>query len=287
MAGKRMFSKQVLLSDAFLDMSAEARALYVTLNMCADDDGLVNNTKSLMRVSGASKEHLEELESNNFIHVFESGVCVIMHWKVHNTIKNDRYVPSLLDEKNGLSENEKKVYEIRSEILDPQGRLDKKSIEKIKSKEGEERKEKIDFEKTNKESPRVSAPVNDEIDEDVFDCAETAKAGYGPYRNVMLTDDEFSAWKDECPQADEYINLMSNYLKSKGESYADCLAALRSWYLRDCRKRENSADSQFAAPLTASHSGASYDLERVKANSLKVPEYVKRNKEKSPAPGDV
>ena len=43
MAGKRMFSKQVLLGDAFLDMSAEARALYVTLNMCADDDGLVNN----------------------------------------------------------------------------------------------------------------------------------------------------------------------------------------------------------------------------------------------------
>ena len=142
MAGKRMFSKQVLLSDAFLDMSAEARALYVTLNMCADDDGLVNNTKSLMRVSGASKEHLEELISGNFIHVFESGVCVIMHWKVHNTIKNDRYVPSLLDEKNELSENEKKVYEICSANLDPQGRLDKKSIEKIKSEEGEERKEK-------------------------------------------------------------------------------------------------------------------------------------------------
>ena len=281
MARKRMFSKQVLLSDAFLDMSAEARALYVTLNMCADDDGLVNNAKSLMRVSGAGKEHLEELESNNFIHVFESGVCVIMHWKVHNTIKNDRYVPSLLDEKNELSENEKRVYEIRSENLDPQGRLNKNSIEKIKSEEGEERKENIDFEKTNKESPRVSAPVNDEIDEDVFDCAETAKAGYGPYRNVMLTDDELAAWKGECPQADEYINLMSNYLKSKGESYADCLAALRSWYLRDCRKRENSADSQFAAPLTASHTGASYDLERVKANSVKVPEYVKKNKEKS------
>ncbi len=278
MAGKRMFSKQVLLSDAFLDMSAEARALYVTLNMCADDDGLVNNTKSLMRVSGASKEHLEELESNNFIHVFESGVCVIMHWKVHNTIKNDRYVPSLLDEKNSVVENEKKMYEIRSANLDPQGRLNKNSIEKIKSEEGEERKEKIDFDKSNIESPRVSAPVNDEIDKNV--CVEIGKVGYGPYRNVMLTDDEFSAWKDECPQADEYINLMSNYLKSKGESYADCLAALRSWYLRDCRKRDNAEISQLAAPLTASHSGASYDLERVKANSLKVPQYVKKNKEK-------
>ena len=285
MAGKRMFTKQILLSDSFLDMSAEARALYVTLNMCADDDGLVNNTKSLMRVSGASKEHLEELISEKFIHVFESGVCVIMHWKVHNTIKNDRYVPSLLDEKNGLFENEKKVYEIRSENLDPQGRLDKKSIEKNRSEEGEERKENIDFEKTNKESPRVSAPVNDEIDKNV--CVDTGKSGYGPYRNVMLTDDEFSKWKNECPQADEYISLMSNYLKSKGESYADCLAALRSWYLRDCRKRENSAHSQFAAPLTASHSGASYDLERVKANSLKVPQYVKKNKETSPAPEDV
>ena len=229
MARKRMFSKQILLSDSFLDMSAEARALYVTLNMCADDDGLVNNTKSLMRVSGASKEHLEELESNNFIHVFESGVCVIMHWKVHNTIKNDRYIPSLLDEKNELSENEKKVYEIRSENLDPQRSIEKKSIEKNKSEEGEERKEKIDFVKSNKESPGVSAPANYENDKNV--CVDMGKSGYGPYKNVMLTDDEFSAWKDECPQADEYINLMSNYLKSKGESYADCLAALRSWYL--------------------------------------------------------
>ena len=91
-----------MLGDRFLDMSAEARALYVTLNMCADDDGLVNNTKSLMRVSGASKEHIDELIDSNFIHIFESGVCVILHWKIHNTIKNDRYSPSLLDEKNSV-----------------------------------------------------------------------------------------------------------------------------------------------------------------------------------------
>ena len=294
MARKRMLNKSIMLGDRFLDMSAEARALYVTLNMCADDDGLVNNTKSLMRVSGASKENLGELIDNNFIHIFETGVCVILHWKIHNTIKNDRYSPSLLDEKNSVVENEKKMYEIRSANLDPQGSSEK--ISKDQFNKGEERKENIDSENKKEESPREeSAHVNEETEKEICDCVDTGKAGYGPYENVMLTDDELTVWKSECPQWETYINLMSNYLKSKGESYADCLAALRSWYMRDCRKRENGVNSRngtgcsscassLAAPLTASHSGASYDLERVKQNAPKIPGYVKRNNKKPPAP---
>lgn len=135
-----MFNKQIMLSDSFLDMSADARSLYVTLNMCADDDGLVNNTKSLVRMCGASKDDLDELQANDFIHIFENGVCVIIHWKIHNTIKNDRYKPSILDEKDKLFVNEKKVYEIHCENLDPQGSIDKISIDKLNLEKGEERK---------------------------------------------------------------------------------------------------------------------------------------------------
>ena len=144
MAAKRMFNKQLMLSDSFLGMSAEARALYVTLNMCADDDGLVNNPKLLMRMSGANESHLEEIIDSGFIHIFESGVAVIMHWKVHNTIKNDRYNPSYLEEKEQLFTNEKKVYEIHCEILDPQGSIDKISKDKYSIGEGEERKDLSD-----------------------------------------------------------------------------------------------------------------------------------------------
>ena len=289
MSKKRMFSDKIMLSDGFLNMSAAARSLYVTLNLCADDDGLVNNTKSLMRLNGASDENLDELQAGNFIHVFESGVCAVMHWKIHNTIKSDRYSPSLLDEKSRLSEGEKKVYEIHCGNLDPQGRKDKISKDKINK--GEERKENTASENKKSSSPEESAPGNDENDKDLSVCAANSKAGYGPYKNVMLTARELAAWKSECPQWDAYITQMSDYLKSKGESYADCLAALRSWFMRDRRKRENAGKFRnirspacAGSGLSTQRSGSSYDLEKVKKKDMKIPEYVKRNK-KSPASG--
>ena len=285
MAQKRMFNKQIMLSDSFLDMSADARALYVTLNMCADDDGLVNNTKSLVRMCGASKENLEELQANDFIHIFENGVCVIVHWKIHNTIKNDRYKPSILDEKDRLFVNEKKVYEIHCENLDPQGSTDKISIDKLNIEKGEERKENIAFDESKEESARreESAPGNEENDlNDVIIPVDTVKKGYGAYKNVMLTDNELTDWKKECSDWQRYIDLMSNYIKSKGESYADCLAALRNWYLRD-RGRQQSPVSPLSEPKTASCSGASYDLSKVIGKDLrKPPVYTPKSRKKEP-----
>ena len=45
MAEKRMFSKQIIDSDAFLDMPLSAQALYFHLSMRADDDGFVDNPR--------------------------------------------------------------------------------------------------------------------------------------------------------------------------------------------------------------------------------------------------
>lgn len=106
-----MFAKTIVTSDAFLDMPLSARCLYFTLGMFADDDGFVNNPKSIMRQVGASTDDLNLLLAKRFILAFDSGVIVIKHWRIHNYIRNDRYKETkYLDEKSTLMLDEKGAY---------------------------------------------------------------------------------------------------------------------------------------------------------------------------------
>ena len=111
MAERRMFAKTIILSDAFLDMPLSARCLYFTLGMLADDDGFVNNPKSVMRQVGASTDDLNLLMIKKFVLSFESGVVVIKHWRVHNLIRKDRYNETkYIKEKSTLFLDENNAY---------------------------------------------------------------------------------------------------------------------------------------------------------------------------------
>lgn len=94
MAEKRMFTQKIVDSDAFLDVPLSTQALYFHLNMHADDDGFVNNPKKIQRVIGASLDDLKLLIAKRFILVFENGVIVIKHWRMHNLLRKDRYNPT-------------------------------------------------------------------------------------------------------------------------------------------------------------------------------------------------
>ena len=94
MAEKRMFTQKIIDSDAFLDMPLSAQALYFHLNMRADDDGFVNNPKRVTKLVSASEDDLKILLIKRFIIGFSSGVIVIKHWRMHNTLKSDRYHPT-------------------------------------------------------------------------------------------------------------------------------------------------------------------------------------------------
>lgn len=94
MADKRMFSKSIVLSDAFLDMPPTSRCLYFTLSMSADDDGFVNSPKSIMRQCGASEDDFKVLVAKKFIIPFDSGVIVIKHWRLNNYLRGDRHKPT-------------------------------------------------------------------------------------------------------------------------------------------------------------------------------------------------
>lgn len=90
MAERRMFAKTIIDSDAFLDMPLSTQSLYFHLSMRADDDGFINNPKKIQRMIGASDDDMKLLIAKNFIIIFESGIIVIKHWKIHNYIRGDR-----------------------------------------------------------------------------------------------------------------------------------------------------------------------------------------------------
>lgn len=94
MAEKRMLTKKIVDSDAFLEMPLSAQALYFHLVMRADDDGFVNNPKKISKYISASDDDFKILLAKRFIIGFESGVIVIKHWRMHNAIKSDRYHPT-------------------------------------------------------------------------------------------------------------------------------------------------------------------------------------------------
>ena len=98
MARKRMFTKNVVESDAFLSMPLSTQALYFHLNMKADDDGFVGNPKGIQRLIGAAEDDLKLLIVKHFLIPLDHGVVVIKHWRMHNTIRWDRYTPTVFQE---------------------------------------------------------------------------------------------------------------------------------------------------------------------------------------------
>lgn len=137
MAEKRMFTKKVIDSDEFVDMPLSTQCLYFHLNMNADDDGFVNNPKRIMRAIGASDDDLKILIAKQFVLVYETGVLVIRHWRLHNTLKSDRYHPTEYQEEYQQLGLNGKIYTWNQNgtKLEPQYRIDKNNIEKNKIEE--------------------------------------------------------------------------------------------------------------------------------------------------------
>ena len=113
MGERRMFSKTIIDSDNFLDMPLSSQLLYFHLSMRADDDGFINNPKSITRNVRCNDDDLKLLIAKQFIIPFESGVVVIKHWKIHNYIRADRYKETnCLEEKKFLQLNKGNEYVI-------------------------------------------------------------------------------------------------------------------------------------------------------------------------------
>lgn len=201
MAEKRMFARSLIDSDAFLDMPLSAQALYFHLNMRADDDGFVNNPKRITDYVGAASDDLKLLLAKRFIIVFDdSGVIVIRHWRLHNTLRSDRYHPTNYQaELSRLCIAENNAY--------------------TEQKSGQ------------KEAIHAGAPA--------ARTADKQKKPYGECSNVWLTDEELEKLRHDYPaHFAEYIQRLSLHIDAKGARYNSHYSVIRKWLIADGVKSE-------------------------------------------------
>ena len=141
-----MFSKKIIDSGIFLEMPLSTQCLYFHLNMRADDEGVVDNVRQIMRMIGANEYDIKTLLAKAFLLIVDGEVVVIKDWYIHNTLKNDRTEESLYhNQLNTIySINENKQYTKNGNILETKrkqsasidkdridkDRLDKSSIDK-------------------------------------------------------------------------------------------------------------------------------------------------------------
>lgn len=217
-----MFTKRITESDAFLDMPSSTQMLYFHFSMNADDDGFVNNPKKIQKMCGASDDDFKLLIVKSFIILFDSGIIVIKHWKMHNYIQADRYRPTdYVEEKSMLGIKSNKAYTLDVSKMDTEciqnGYIGKDSIGKVS----------IDKNSIDKDSKGESVR------------GEKAKRFYPP------TLDEV---KQYCEERKNNIDPMAfiDFYSSKGwmigkNRMKDWKAAVRTWERK--RKEKSQAES--------------------------------------------
>ena len=125
MAKKRMFSLDVVDTDAFLDLPASTQALYFHLGMHGDDDGFVGNPRKLTRNVGCRARDLTTLIEKGYVIAFPSGVVAGRDWRLNNELKNDRYHGTIYAaEKELLSIDASRRY-----VLEPSRHSDGSALE--------------------------------------------------------------------------------------------------------------------------------------------------------------
>lgn len=178
MAQKRTFDKVVTTSDDFLELSAEAQCLYFHMGMLADDDGLAKNYRSYMKLIGATNEDLQSLIDKSFIYKFDSDVIAIKHWKINNTVRNDRYRPTIFQNEFSrldIADNNEYIMLDTNGIpdgnqMDTKNSIDKNSKDKIsKEKNSLEKKREEKNNIVEKREDITILSANDVIVKDVID----------------------------------------------------------------------------------------------------------------------
>lgn len=231
-----MFAKTIIDSDAFLDMPLSTQALYFHLSMRADDDGFINNPKKIQRMVGCGDDDLKLLMAKRFILVFESGVIVIKHWKIHNYIRNDRYKPTLYqDEKALLADKDNKAYTFAEELSKHDEKLgipdDNQAVYQMDTQV------RLGKDRLGKDSKEIK-----DVTPSKKSKAKSIRHKYGEYKNVLLSDEQMEKLKTEFPNDyQERIERLSEYCESSGKTYKNYLATIRSWARKEKSESKNAS----------------------------------------------
>lgn len=228
MAQKRMFTMKIVDSDAFLEMPLSTQCLYFHLNMRADDDGFIGNTKRIMKITGASEDDLRLLIAKRFVLTFEDGVIVIKHWRMHNTLSRDRYAEtSYTDEKKMLLLKDNGSYSLTGGNPIDDTRLIERSVRqtqqrrnkdatKTHSEKGLDIDKDIDKEKDNKLIVSKDTICQTDVRRVIEEWNKLQEVGINPIRDIKPSSKRCQLLKGRIREygIDEVLNAINNVRKS-------------------------------------------------------------------------
>ena len=210
MGKRRMVCTDITRSDAFLEMPSTSRLLYYDLLQDSDDEGFVDNPKTIIRMTGASIDDLQVLIGKKFVILPDEtkGVVVIKHWFIHNYIRKDRMVETNYKDLKALLEfDENGAYTMSTKCLPCDNQM---------SAQDKLSKDKLSKYKNN------------------------IRHKQGQYMNVLLSDEEMEKLKTEFPtDYRDRIERVSEYCASTGKSYKNYLATIRNWAKKDRTARKD------------------------------------------------
>lgn len=242
-----MFSLSVVDTDWFLDLPLSTQALYFHLNMRADDDGFVDAPNSIVRKIGASKNDFDLLLAKRYILQFDSGIIVIKHWRMHNSIRQDRIKHTQFqDELKQLRIKENGSYTDNFEGLSTKCQPNGNQMTTNGSQNGVldiDIDLGLDIDIDKKEIYKENLGETSSLDVTL----KPKKHKYGSYGWIQLTDLQYNKLVEEFTKdkLDNYINALDEYVQSTGNKnkYKDWNLVLRkaireNWFKLETNSQE-------------------------------------------------
>lgn len=251
-----MFNDEVVCSDAFLEMSKSAQNLYFMLGMNGDDDGFVSSPKMIVRMINVKDRDLQELITKRFLIDFPSGIVVIKHWLIHNTIQKDRYHPTVYqDEYKMLIVKENKAY------TEDKSKMDTDCIQN--GTEMSHRVEEVRLEEVRlgerEENKKSSISFLEKVPEEILDQLH----------------EKYNASKSDIQEkADELVN----YCRAKGKIYKDYKSFLETALKKDFgllteeKRRERERNEETARIAKAMREGKEIRSPEERSNLNRIEE---------------
>jgi DnaD/phage-associated family protein len=242
-ANRRMFSRDVVMTDDFLDLPPTTKALYFFLNLEADDDGFVGNPKTIMRLVGATKEDMKLLIEGNYVLLFNSGVVVITDWTEHNSIRKDRKKPTrFTEEMQQIALVEGNKYQWLSDVQPTDNQLTTKCQTNGcigEDRIGEDRRGEVREEK----QPTTTPPLN----QDLVNLYQSFEAEIGRPLSPLQTQDLQYMLEDF--NADVILEALKEAVSQGKANFAYIKAILNRW------KQDNLMTGELVRNSKANHKG--------------------------------
>ena len=229
MAEKRMFTKKITDDDNFTSLPSSAQALYFHLNQGADDDGFNSQVQLAMWKAHASTDDLQVLLAKRYVIRFEkSGVIVIKHWRMHNTLRKDRYTPTNFQEELqmlGIKSNGSYTLDMTQAERLPNG------CQMVAIDKSSEEKNSID------KSSVVEVSEEDDTDNGTSTSRLIKMGGTLGRGVVFLTEEQEESLLDRLglEAFDRYVEKLADFIIDKGANVANHYMTILKWYEEDTR----------------------------------------------------